>query len=67
MSTSEMATSAPPTSSMVLCAASRGDMPCAQVAFDVLDHDDGIVDDDADGQHEAEERQRVERDTRAPP
>ena len=28
-------------------------------AFDVLDHDDRIVDDDADGQHEREQRDRV--------
>ena len=30
------------------------------VALDVLDHHDGIVDDDADGQHQAEQRQRVD-------
>ena len=33
-----------------------------QVALDVLDHDDGVVDDDADRQHQAEQRQRVEGD-----
>ena len=27
-----------------------------------LDHDDGIVDDDADGQHQAEHRERVDRE-----
>ena len=31
-----------------------------QLALDVLDHDDGVVDDDADGQHQAEQRQHVE-------
>ena len=62
MSTNEMATSALPTSSIVLCAASRGRHALAQIALDVLDDDDGIVDDDADGQHEAEQRKRVERD-----
>ena len=62
ISTSAMAISAPPTSSMVLCAASLGDMPCVQVALDVLDHDDGVVDHDADRQHQAEQRQRVERE-----
>ena len=32
------------------------------VALDVLDHDDGVIDHDADGQHEAEERERVDRE-----
>ena len=32
-----------------------------QVALDVLDHDDGIVDHDADRQHQPEQRQGVER------
>ena len=57
-----MAISAEPTSSMVLCAASRGLRPGGDVALDVLDHDDGVVDDDADGEHEAEQRQVVERE-----
>ena len=35
-----------------------------QVALDVLDHDDGVVDHDADRQHQAEQRQRVEGDAR---
>ena len=61
-STSAMAISAPPTSSMVLCAASRGRHALADVALDVLDHDDGVVDDDADRQHQAEQRQLVERE-----
>ena len=32
------------------------------VALDVLDHDDGVIDHDADGQHQAEQRQRVDRE-----
>ena len=28
-------------------------------AFDILHYDDGIIDDDADGEHEPEQRQRV--------
>ncbi len=31
------------------------------VALDILDHHDGVVDDDADGQHQAEQRQVVDR------
>ena len=30
-------------------------------ALDVLDHDDGVVDDDADGEHDREQRDRVGR------
>ena len=32
-----------------------------QVALDILDHDDRVVDDDADGEHQTEQRQVVER------
>src|SRR5262249_21501141 len=32
-----------------------------KIAFDVLHHDDGVVDDDADGKYEAEQRQIVQR------
>ena len=39
----------------------------AQVALDVLDHDDGVVDDDADRQHQAEQRQVVQAEAQAPP
>jgi len=31
-------------------------------ALDVLQHDDGVVHDDADGQHQAEQRQVVQRE-----
>ena len=34
----------------------------SHVALDVLDYDDGIVDNDAHGQHQAEQRQVVDRD-----
>ena len=61
-STSAIATSAPPTSSMLLSAASRGDKPGCDVALDVLHHDDGVVDHDADRQHQAEQRKVVERE-----
>ena len=36
------------------------------VAVDVLDHDDGVVDDEADGDGEGHQRQVVHRDSRAP-
>ena len=34
----------------------------ADVALDVLDHDDGVVDHDADGEHETEQREIVQRE-----
>ena len=37
----------------------------AHVPLDVLDHDDRIVDDDAGGEDDAEERQRVDREAEA--
>src|SRR5207245_8741 len=40
----------------------RGE-PLLDVLLDGLHHDDGVVDDEADGQHEAEERQRVDRES----
>ena len=61
-STSAIAITAPPTSSMVCGRRSRGRRPWRDVALDVLDHDDGVVDHDADGQHQAEQRQVVERE-----
>ena len=43
-----------------------GRLPRGQAVLDVvhdrLDHDDGVVDHDADGEHEAEHRQRVDRE-----
>jgi hypothetical protein len=35
-------------------------MPLFDVAVDVLQHDDGIVDHQADGQHQRQQRQRVD-------
>ena len=61
-STSAIAISAPPTSSMLLMAASCGREPGLDIALDVLDHDDGVVDHDADRQHQPEQRQIVERE-----
>jgi hypothetical protein len=60
-STSAIASSAPPTSSMVLCARPWRRHALREIALDILDHDDRVVDDDADRQHEAEQRHRVER------
>ena len=36
--------------------------PLRDVPLDVLDDDDGVVDHDADGQHQPEQRQRVDRE-----
>ena len=52
----------PVTSSIALRDASRGDQPIGHVALDVLDDDDGVVHDDADRQHQAEQRQVVQRE-----
>ena len=41
-------------------AASRAE-PFLDMAVDVLDDDDGVVDDEADGEHEGQQRQQVER------
>lgn len=38
-----------------------GRQPTGDIALDILDHDDRIVDDDADRQHEAEQRQHAAR------
>ena len=52
MSTSEIAIKALPTSSIVLWAASLETCPARDIAFDVLNDDDGVVDDDTDGQNQ---------------
>ena len=36
-------------------------IPLFQIALDILDHDDGIVDDNSDREHQSEKRQIVER------
>ncbi len=38
-----------------------GRQALADIAFDILDHDDGVVDDDTDGQDKGEQRQGVDR------
>ncbi len=60
VSTSAMAISAAPTSFMVTRAASVGRQAFAQLALDVLDDDDRVVDHDADGEHQPEQRQHVD-------
>ena len=57
-----MATTGPDTSSIALIVASFGCHPVLDVVHHRLDHDDRIVDDDADGEHEAEQREHVDRE-----
>ena len=57
-----MLTTGPDTSSIAFSVASRGGMPFFDVVLHRLDDDDRIVDDEADGEDEAEERQRVDRE-----
>ncbi len=40
----------------------EGTFPEVQVPFDVLDHDDRVVHDEPDGEHDREERQEVDRE-----
>ncbi len=61
-STSAIAMIGPDTSSIALRVASIGVSPMLDVALHVLHHHDRIVDDDADGEHQAEQRQRVQRE-----
>ncbi len=61
-STSAIATSAAPTSSMLRLRRVARAQALGDVALDILDHDDGVIDDDADGKHEAEQRQVVQRE-----
>ena len=49
-----------PTSLAPFSAASSGDMPVLDVAGDVLQHDDGIVDHEAGGDRQRHQRQIVE-------
>ena len=59
-----MAITAPVTSLIAVDAASRRrpSVMLVDVALDVLDHDDRIVDDEAGGERDAEERQGVDRE-----
>ena len=60
-STREVAITAPVTSLMAADEALRGvAFPLADVARDVLDHDDGVVHDEAGGERDAEQGQRVD-------
>jgi hypothetical protein len=43
-------------------AASNGRAALAQMALDVLDHDDGVVHHQPDGQHDGEQREQVQRE-----
>ena len=61
--TSPTAITGPETCSMALIVASRGASPVLDVVLDRLDDHDGVVDHDADGQHQAEQRQVVEAET----
>ena len=36
-------------------------MPFFDMAFDSFDNDDGVIDDETDGQHKTEEREGVDR------
>ena len=60
-SVSAIEISAPPTSRMVTWAASAGLHASLEIALDILHHDDGVVDHDADRKHETEQRQIVQR------
>ena len=62
ISTAEIAMIGLVTSLIACFAASIGDETARDVALDVLDDDDRVVDDDADREHEAEQRQRVQRE-----
>ena len=65
ISTSVMAMTGPVTSFIAWIVASRGAMPLLDVVRRVLDDDDGVVHDDADGQHQAEQGEQVDREARA--
>ena len=60
-SVSVIATTGPVISFMPTMAASHRRQPLLDVAVDVLDHHDGVVDDEADRQHHREQRQEVDR------
>ncbi len=66
-SASVVAMTARPISRVPSIAAWNGDMPLLfDEAVDVLEHDDRVVDDDADHQRQREHRHLVEREARAP-
>ena len=57
---SAIATTGPDTCSMAFKRGVAGREPLLDVVLDGLHHHDGVVHDEADGEHEAEERQRVD-------
>ena len=61
-STSAVAMIGPVTSRIALLRGFDRREAARDVALDVFDHDDRVVDHDADREHEAEQRQRVERE-----
>jgi type IV secretory pathway VirB10-like protein len=63
-STSVMTIAATPISAPALIAAVLGTSPPREVALDVLEDDDRIVDEDSDDQRHREQRDRVEREVR---
>ena len=65
LSTSVMAMTGPVISSMALIGRLARRQALCHPALDVLHHDDRVIDDDADRQHQAEQRQVVEREARA--
>ena len=60
LSTRPTAITGPETCSIAWIVASRGASPCFDMMLDRLDHHDRVVDDDADRQHQAEQRQVVQ-------
>ena len=64
-STSVVAITGPVTSTIALAVASLAEALLVDQAHGVLDHHDRVVDDDADGQHQTEQRQRVDRQPEA--
>ena len=59
-STRPMATTGPDTCSIALHGRLARRQAVLDVVLDRLDDDDGVIDDDADGQHQAEQRQVVQ-------
>ena len=49
-----------PTSSRAPSSAASSGAALAQMALDVLDHDDGVVDHQTDGEHDGQQRQQVD-------
>ena len=65
ISTAVVAMIGPVTSAIALRAACERRQARLELALDVLDHDDRVVDDEADRQHHAEQAQHVEREAAA--